>query len=154
MQLLPRVGRELGSKAHMGRVTPNALLQPQVNLRLGTMYLRQLMDEFNDQPEYALAAYNAGDDRVKSWQANGPYADLPEFVESIPFTQTREYVQAILRNAEIYRKLYEPPQAHTQAKSTTADEKKDAPQNSPQDANKVAAPDTKPAGSPAAGMAR
>ena len=154
MQLLPHVGRELGRKARMGRVTPNALLQPQVNLRLGTMYLRQLMDEFNDQPEYALAAYNAGDERVKSWQANGPYADLPEFVESIPFTQTREYVQAILRNAEIYRKLYEPPQAHTQAKSTATDEKKDAPQNSPQDANKVAAPDTKPADSPAAGMAR
>ena len=105
--------------------------------------------------QYALAAYNAGDERVKSWQANGPYADLPEFVESIPFTQTREYVQAILRNAEIYRKLYEPPsQANASAKSTAADEKKDAPQNSPQDANKVAAPDTKPADRPAADMAR
>ena len=121
MQLLPRVGRVLGREARMGRVTANSLLNPQINLRLGTMYLRQLMDEFNNQPEYALAAYNAGDDRVKSWQANGPYADLPEFVESIPFTQTREYVQAILRNAEIYRRLYESPHKEAEANATAAD---------------------------------
>jgi soluble lytic murein transglycosylase len=126
MQLLPRVGRDLGRKAHMGRVTANDLLNPQINLRLGTMYLRQFMDEFNNQPEYALAAYNAGDDRVKSWQANGPYTDMPEFVESIPFTQTREYVQAILRNVEIYRRLYEQPATAapaTDAPATGAAEK-------------------------------
>ncbi len=143
MQLLPRVGRELGRKAHLGRVTPNALLQPQMNLRLGTMYLRQLMDEFQNQPEYALAAYNAGDDRVKSWQANGPYADLPEFVESIPFTQTREYVQAILRNAQIYRKLYEQPSP------ANAPEKKPAAADA-----KSFAPNPQPTVHPAAGAAR
>ncbi|HEX4022629.1 MAG TPA: transglycosylase SLT domain-containing protein [Acidobacteriaceae bacterium] len=106
MQLLPRVGSELARNAHVRPFRTAYLLNPAVNLRLGTVYLRQLLDEFNGQTEYALAAYNAGDDRVKSWMANGPYTDMPEFVESIPFTQTREYVQAILRNAEIYRMLY------------------------------------------------
>jgi len=106
MQLLPRVGVEMARKAHVRAFRTSYLLNPDVNLQLGTVYLRQMMDEFNGQPEYALAAYNAGDDRVKGWLAKGPYSDMPEFVESIPFTQTREYVQAILRNAEIYKELY------------------------------------------------
>ncbi len=106
MQLLPRVGSELARKEHVRPFRTSYLLNPEVNLKLGTVYFRQLMDEFHGQPEYALAAYNAGDDRVKTWLANGPYASLPEFVESIPFTQTREYVEAILRNREIYQQLY------------------------------------------------
>lgn len=106
MQLLPRVGKQLARQQHVRPFRTEYLLNPEVNLHLGTIYLKQLMDEFNGQPEYALAAYNAGDDRVKTWLANGPYASLPEFVESIPFTQTREYVQAIMRNREIYRRLY------------------------------------------------
>ena len=52
---------------------------------------------------------NAGDDRVKDWQSAGKYRDVQEFVESIPFTETREYVQAIMRNANVYRQLYGTP---------------------------------------------
>ena len=59
--------------------------------------------------EYALAAYNAGSDRVQDWQGYGKYRDVQEFVESIPFTETREYVQAIMRNANLYRQLYGTP---------------------------------------------
>ncbi len=106
MQLLPSVGNELARKEHVRPFRTSYLLNPEINLKLGTVYFRQLMDEFHGQPEYALAAYNAGDNRVNTWLANGPYASLPEFVESIPFTQTREYVEAILRNREIYRQLY------------------------------------------------
>lgn len=107
MQLLPHVGSDLARKQHVRPYRMAFLLIPQVNLKLGTIYFREFMDEFNGHPEYALAAYNAGDDRVKAWLANGPYATMPEFVESIPFTQTREYVEAILRNREIYQTLYE-----------------------------------------------
>jgi soluble lytic murein transglycosylase len=66
-----------------------------------------MIDKFGGVPEYALAAYNAGDSRVEDWQASGPYSGIDEFVESIPFTQTRDYVQAILRNIEIYREIDE-----------------------------------------------
>ncbi len=111
MQLLPRVGSALARQQRVRPYRTEFLLIPQVNLKLGTVYFRQLMDEFNGQPEYALAAYNAGDDRVKAWLANGPYGSLPEFVESIPFTQTREYVEAIMRNREMYRRLYGAPVA-------------------------------------------
>jgi soluble lytic murein transglycosylase len=65
-----------------------------------------MVDSFGGQVEYALAAYNAGSNRVKAWQDQGPYRDVYEFVESIPFTETREYVQAIMRNATLYRLLY------------------------------------------------
>jgi len=54
----------------------------------------------------AAAAYNAGEDRVNDWRRNGNFADVEEFVESIPFTETRDYVQAIMRNAVIYKLLY------------------------------------------------
>jgi soluble lytic murein transglycosylase len=108
MQLLPRVGSALARQQRVRPYRTEFLLIPQVNIKLGTAYFKQLMDEFNGQPEYALAAYNAGDDRVKAWLANGPYGSLPEFVESIPFTQTREYVEAIMRNREMYRRLYSP----------------------------------------------
>jgi len=118
MQLLPRVGSALARQQHVRPYRTDFLLIPQVNLKLGTVYFRQLMDEFNGQPEYALAAYNAGDDRVKAWLANGPYGSLPEFVESIPFTQTREYVEAIMRNREMYRRLYGAPDG-TPAKDAT-----------------------------------
>ena len=103
------MGSELARKERVRPYRTSYLLNPEVNLKLGTVYFRQLMDEFKGQPEYVLAAYNAGDDRVKMWLANGPYASLPEFVESIPFTQTREYVEAILRNREMYRRLYAAP---------------------------------------------
>jgi soluble lytic murein transglycosylase len=82
------------------------LLNPTINLELGTKNLRLVLDRFGGQPEYALAAYNAGDVPVRQWMAAGDYKDIPEFVESIPYTETREYVQAIMRNRELYKTLY------------------------------------------------
>jgi soluble lytic murein transglycosylase len=81
------------------------LFDPEYNLRLGTSYISTLLRAY-DQPEYALAAYNAGETRVKEWTSGQSYEELPEFVESIPFTETREYVQIVLRNAELYRQIY------------------------------------------------
>ena len=56
--------------------------------------------------EAALAAYNAGENRVIVWTAGQKYRETAEFVDSIPFTETRQYVEIIARNAEIYRRLY------------------------------------------------
>lgn len=106
MQLLPPVGKSLAREVRMRHYNQDQLTNPAVNLQLGTRYFKHMVDTFGGQVEYALAAYNAGADRVKTWQAQGPYRDIHEFVESIPFTQTREYVQAIMRNATVYRLLY------------------------------------------------
>lgn len=106
MQLLPSVGRGEARELKMRGFVPEQLLSPNVNIKLGTRYLKEMIDRYNGQLEYALAAYNAGTNRVDDWLASGKFRDMPEFVESIPFTETREYVQAIMRNAEVYRRLY------------------------------------------------
>lgn len=106
MQLLPSVGRGEAREIKMRGFVPEALLSPNVNLKLGTRYFKEMTDRYSGQVEYALAAYNAGTNRVDDWLANGKFRDVPEFVESIPFTETREYVQAIVRNSQVYRRLY------------------------------------------------
>jgi len=106
MQLLPSVGKSVAKKHGMKGFSTKQLLDPSVNLELGTINLKQVLDRFGGQAEYALAAYNAGDTPVRQWLASNDYKDVPEFVESIPYTETRDYVQAILRNREMYRALY------------------------------------------------
>ncbi|HMD77614.1 MAG TPA: transglycosylase SLT domain-containing protein [Terracidiphilus sp.] len=107
MQLLPSVGKALAHEEGISHFETFHLLDPATNIRLGTRYLRKTVDKFGGVTEYALAAYDAGDDRVVDWQAAGPYSGIDEFVESIPFTETREYVEAILRNEETYKAIDE-----------------------------------------------
>jgi len=108
MQLLPVTGKKVAKEEKIRHFNASQLFVPGVNMQLGTRYFRSMVDKFGSF-EYALAAYNAGSDRVQDWLSAGKYRDPQEFVESIPFTETREYVQAILRNANVYRQLYETP---------------------------------------------
>src|SRR5258705_2984671 len=106
MQLLPSVGKSMAKKEGLKGFNTNQLLNPTVNLQLGTRNLRVVLDRFGGQQEYALAAYNAGDVPVRQWMSAGSYQDIAEVVEAIPYTQTPEDVQAILRNRGIYRTLF------------------------------------------------
>ncbi len=108
MQLLPRVGRTVAREEKLRHFSAAELFTPGTNLQIGTRYFKSMIDKFGSV-EYALAAYNAGTDRVADWMAQPKYRDIPEFVESIPFTETREYVEAIVRNANVYRQLYGTP---------------------------------------------
>ncbi|HZQ67764.1 MAG TPA: transglycosylase SLT domain-containing protein [Terriglobales bacterium] len=108
MQLLPKVGKGVAKQEKLKHFSTTQLFTPGINLQLGTRYFRSMVDKFGTF-EYALAAYNAGSDRVEDWLGQAKYRDAQEFVESIPFTETREYVQAILRNASVYRQLYGAP---------------------------------------------
>jgi soluble lytic murein transglycosylase len=104
MQLLPQTARRMAaqSKVHYAQ---GRLFDPDYNIRLGTVYFAGLVKQFGTM-EAALAAYNAGEDRVIAWTAGAPNRETAEFVDSIPFTETRQYVEIIARNAEIYRRLY------------------------------------------------
>jgi soluble lytic murein transglycosylase len=104
MQIEPPTGRKLARGLHVG-YSHARLHDPEYNLRLGTAYLANLLAAYGT-PEAALAAYNAGEDRVVEWTAGQSYQETAEFVESIPFTETREYVQIVLRNANLYRQIY------------------------------------------------
>jgi soluble lytic murein transglycosylase len=109
MQLLPKTGKVVAHQESLRHYNDTQLFTPPVNLQLGTRYFRGMVDKFGGSFEHALAAYNAGSDRVEEWMGQGKYRDSSEFVESIPFTETREYVQAILRNAAVYKQLYGTP---------------------------------------------
>lgn len=108
MQLLPQTARELAREGRAPRRRPRAagnLANPNYNLRAGCRYLGEMVREFNGSLEQALAAYNAGPDRVKQWLAGRSFPEPAAFVESIPFAETRAYVEAILRDADVYRRL-------------------------------------------------
>jgi soluble lytic murein transglycosylase len=106
MQLLPSTGKGLARKDGIKHFQAGELLDPDVNLKLGTTDLKQAINKYGGQVEYALASYNAGDGPVRQWIALNDYKDVPEWVESIPYSETREYVQSILRNREMYRAVY------------------------------------------------
>jgi soluble lytic murein transglycosylase len=105
-QVEPATGRALARRAGIQRFSNRSLFQPAINLKLGAYYLRALLDQWGGKWEQTLASYNAGKSRVNEWIGWNQYQEPAEFVESIPFTETREYVQAVLRNATVYRRLY------------------------------------------------
>jgi soluble lytic murein transglycosylase len=105
-QIRPATGRHFARMAGVSRFTASVLYQPAANLKIGSSILRSMLDQQGGKVEQTLAAYNAGPLRVVEWMAWSAYREPAEFVESIPFTETRDYVQAVLRNAEMYRRLY------------------------------------------------
>ncbi len=102
MQIMPKTAPHLSKRLNL-RYSRAKLFDPDYNVQLGTLYLADLINQFGI--EGALAAYNAGEDRSKLWKSEKNYDDVAEFVESIPFSQTRDYVQIVMRNAQIYRIL-------------------------------------------------
>jgi soluble lytic murein transglycosylase len=107
-QVLPSTGKQLSRKLGIPGYRTNMLFSPDTNLKIGTYYLRALSDQLEGKWEATLASYNAGKSRVLGWLGTGSYHEPAEFVESIPFNETRVYVQSVLRNAEVYRRLYGP----------------------------------------------
>src|SRR5205085_2985173 len=97
-QVMPATGRSLAKQSGMDDFRDDMLFDPEINLRLGTLHLRSMLDQWGGKWEETLASYNAGKRRVQEWLARASYSEPAEFVESIPFTETREYVQAVLRN--------------------------------------------------------
>jgi len=109
-QILPSTGRELSRRLKVTPYSTAALFQPATNLRLGTYYLKTMTDQLGGHVEAALAAYNAGLSRAHAWLSWGDFKEPAEFVETVPFTETRGYIQTVLRNADVYRRLYGAPQ--------------------------------------------
>jgi soluble lytic murein transglycosylase len=108
MQVLPAVGEASVRRLGISDFDPALLYQPDLNLDLGIAHFAAALGRFG-VVEQALAAYNAGVDRVERWLTiRGVEQDPEVFVERIPFTETRDYVRRVLRNYSIYRALYGP----------------------------------------------
>jgi len=104
MQVLPKTASS-SKRASRIRSTGARLYDPTYNVRFGCSYLRSLLKDFDGKPEVALAAYNAGDFRVRDWLKSNSLRDSSEFLEAIPIHATRVYVESVLRDAAIYRQL-------------------------------------------------
>jgi soluble lytic murein transglycosylase len=113
MQVLPKTGKLLARQLRV-RYTRDKLFEPDYNIEIGMAYIAGLVRQ-TGALEYAAAAYNAGEDRIAAWKSERNYEEIPELVESIPFTETREYVQVVLRNTAVYRMIYGQPSVATQA---------------------------------------
>ncbi len=105
MQIMPATGKKI-AREQRRRYRSNELYDPEVNIRFGTHYLRKILDSFGGRIDYALASYNAGPHRVKRWTGGNYNLDPEEFIENIPFTETRNYVKLVLRNEALYRRIY------------------------------------------------
>jgi soluble lytic murein transglycosylase len=106
MQLLVPTGRLTARKYGVGReITADSLLEPRLNIQLGTAYLRDQIDKFG-RIEYVAAAYNAGPGRVVLWKTSLPFP-LDEWAEAVPFKETRGYIQGVVRNRLQYLRLYD-----------------------------------------------
>jgi soluble lytic murein transglycosylase len=110
MQLLPSTARTVAGELNLPYSRQRLTADPDYNLKIGRAYMSTLLDAFDGSYILALAAYNAGPARVKQWQLvngspRGNVIDAVDWIESIPFAETRNYVQRTLENLQIYRAM-------------------------------------------------
>ncbi len=105
MQLMPATAKDTAKGMGLD-VSAFQLTNPEVNVRIGTRHLRDLIIRFNGNLVSAVAAYNAGSTPVIRWRKNFPTLREDEFIENIPYAETREYVKKVLAAREVYRRLY------------------------------------------------
>jgi soluble lytic murein transglycosylase len=104
MQIVPGTGQQLARQAGIKRFTAKKLYHAETNITLGTIYLSSLLQRYG-RVELALAAYNAGNSRVDLWLNKFGDTDMAEFVEQIPFSETRGYIKQVLSNQALYALL-------------------------------------------------
>jgi soluble lytic murein transglycosylase len=105
MQLLPSVGKAMAREEGISHFQTFQLLDPATNIRLGTRYLRQMLDSSAACRSTRWPPTTRATSAWSTGRLPAPIQGIDEFVESIPFTQTREYVEAILRNEETYKAI-------------------------------------------------
>jgi soluble lytic murein transglycosylase-like protein len=106
MQLLPTTATQVARSMGTDLPDHNDLKKPAVNIQLGVKYLSGLLNDFEDNIIFALASYNAGPSKVRQWMETRSDLKPLEFMESIPYKETRNYVKKVLRNYVIYKTLY------------------------------------------------
>ncbi len=106
MQLMPATAQEVASRVSADQVSLEQLHDPAFSIALGTRYVAGLLTRYQGNVVLALAAYNAGPDHVTRWLGQWPNLTMEEWIEHIPFDETRAYVKLVLRNLALYERLY------------------------------------------------
>jgi len=107
MQLIPPTATRIAKQLGLPAPSQDNLFEPEVNVTLGTQYLKDLLQRYSNNWYKAIAAYNAGEAAVDRWEREIATDDIEEFVERIPYVETRGYVKLVLRNHQIYKRLYD-----------------------------------------------
>lgn len=106
MQVMPFTGHKVATMIGEKDFNAPMLLQPETSVKIGSRYLKRLMDRFDNTIPLVAAGYNAGPHRVKNWLVSFGNLETDEFIEHIPFLETRNYVKRVVSNAYIYSQLY------------------------------------------------
>lgn len=104
MQLMPATGNQIGKRLH-GVFSASRLEDPETNIEVGTVHLRHLVNLFGGNTQLAVASYNAGQGNVLRWRHAASGKPMDEFLESIPFAETRNYVKRVTMLRSAYRRL-------------------------------------------------
>ncbi len=104
MQIMPNTGKQIARDLKEKWRSTKSLYNPNLNVKYGAFYYKQLLDEFNGHYALAAAAYNAGPHRVRRWLPDDKPVPADIWIETIPFKETRGYVNAVLAYALIYQK--------------------------------------------------
>lgn len=107
MQIMPETGEWIAEEMGLHNFTPDRLNDVSTNLRMGTWYLAYLLKEYDGNTILALAAYNAGRGHVDKWMSDYGWDKNFSEIDSIPFSETREYVRVVMQNEERYHALYD-----------------------------------------------
>ncbi|MDX2507198.1 MAG: transglycosylase SLT domain-containing protein [Gammaproteobacteria bacterium] len=110
MQIMPATGKVIARKLNVKLASKNQLLSPETNVQFGTKYLNMMLEKFYKHPALASAAYNAGGHRVQNWLPDDKDMRADQWIETIPFKETREYVSSILAYTAIYEQQLDLPQ--------------------------------------------
>jgi soluble lytic murein transglycosylase len=102
MQIMPGTGRTIGRSLNKPLTNPRQLLETQTSLQFGSTYLRTLLDDLDNHPVLAAAAYNAGPHRVERWRPHDQNLSADVWIENIPYRETREYLRRVLAYTTIY----------------------------------------------------
>lgn len=106
MQLMPATGRNMSKQTGFKDYSTQSLYRPEVNIVLGSLYLKMLIEDHKGNLPLAVASYNAGPNAVSTWISRYGTDEMDEFIEKIPYSETRNYVKRVMRSYEIYERLY------------------------------------------------
>jgi soluble lytic murein transglycosylase len=108
MQIMPATARWIARRLGIKRFNPKDMQDPAKNIQFGAFYLKHVQTSLDDSPVLATAAYNAGPGRAQRWRDSGPM-EAAVYIESIPFTETRDYVKKVMSNAMYYAARFGQP---------------------------------------------
>lgn len=107
MQIIPSTGKSIANQLGTKNFSQSMLLDPETNIKMGTFYLKQMLDNFDQNKYFALGAYNGGPRAMEKWVSSRGNMDIDEFIETIPYDETRNYIKKVMGSYHLYKLLYE-----------------------------------------------